>query len=175
MKKLIVLTVILGLSTVANAGLVATNPVATGNVTWDVIGDQLVGYNPTGTADAQGYAVWKGDGNVTVTPLGVVDQTGSYTDSLVPNTPPYNAGGMASVLDMGPAWGANCGQATGGYLPIAGDWYVFDLSLVPGTTGLIDLFNLEEGMTPVGTLEVVPEPATIALLGLGGLLLRRRK
>jgi len=176
MKKLIVLTVILGLSTVANAGLVSTDgPVSTGNVSWDVVGGQLVGYNATGVADVAGYWVVMGDAHVTVSAISPLVGD-NYEGSLVEDVADqFNAGDLGKVGDGG--WGGyDLSGGTGGiYTPIAGDWYVFDLS---GDASVSTPGYINVGLYPdlAGEmLTVIPEPATIALLGLGGLLLRRRR
>ena len=63
-----------------------------------------------------------------------------------------------------PAWNA-----------AAGDWYSASYSGSVGDTLQLLDYKVSTA-TPIGMLTVVPEPATIALLGLGGLaLLRRRK
>lgn len=81
------------------------------------------------------------------------------------------------------------------YWPDYGEWYEFTISSFPpspaiaaGDHVLIHVKGLSEGSTKLNlyasdgvklldqcTISVIPEPATIALLGLGGLLLRRRK
>ena len=81
------------------------------------------------------------------------------------------------------------------YQPDYGAWYDFSINSYPpapviaaGEHIQIRVKGLSEGSTTLSlyandgvkildqcTIAVIPEPATIALLGLGGLLLRRRK
>ena len=65
--------------------------------------------------------------------------------------------------------------------PADGDWFRMDFSLTEsaanGNTVQVDILDYGSGYALVSshTLDVVPEPMTIALLGLGGLFLRRRR
>jgi hypothetical protein len=55
--------------------------------------------------------------------------------------------------------------------------YATGFTALPGVTQL-QLWQLDDGYGPIqiiATLNLVPEPATIALLCLGGLLLRKKK
>ena len=59
-----------------------------------------------------------------------------------------------------------------------GDWFTMDMVAGPAGTQLVyDFFDFYTSTeTPdVLTVEFVPEPVTLALLALGGLLIRRRK
>jgi hypothetical protein len=59
-----------------------------------------------------------------------------------------------------------------------GDWFTVDLSGLLAGDFAFDLLDYKAGSTVISSVAgtvTVPEPMTIALLGLGGLFLRRRK
>jgi hypothetical protein len=183
MKKVLVLAMVLGLASMASATPIITPAAPTVGTAGGIVTMTLEGTAAEASVDGQagsgGYqgAVW-------------VDYT-VYTST------------QASITALG-AWTANVGGSlsmlnTKGYLPLgfdfvaacdvpwteagdvdAGAWATFDVTVVAGlpVSTMIPVEVLDAGYGIVGTtyIEVVPEPMTMALLGLGGLgLLRRRR
>lgn len=170
MKKLLILMLVLGMATVANAALSAI-PVTDGIVTWDVVGDQIVGYgNAIGLYDGELYPntglispadtdIGTGEGRTVV----AGDAAKITADTAFPG------GYYTYTIDQ--IAGISQNQSVG-------DWFMFDIAWVDSGDGkmYVDVYNASAEWAVVGTLEIIPEPMTIALLGLGGLfLLRRRK
>jgi len=77
-------------------------------------------------------------------------------------------------LGDGEIW-AMAHLTTGTLVYLDGDWLSFDVTLA-GATGTVSLYEYIEadGTTPFITSIFIPEPATIALLCLGGLLIRKK-
>jgi len=81
--------------------------------------------------------------------------------------------GYPGVKDAGSMIFGDTGTGAGGSLvPITG-LLVGDIGLGVSGAGLVSL--IDDNFQVVSSMEVIPEPMTIALLGLGGLFLRRRK
>ncbi|MFA5422466.1 MAG: PEP-CTERM sorting domain-containing protein [Phycisphaerae bacterium] len=78
--------------------------------------------------------------------------------------------GLEHGIDLATGW-----SGTAGYPEVeAGDW--FSIGYTGEVGDVIDIYDYAVSDTvPIGSVTVTPEPMTIALLGLGGLLLRRRK
>jgi len=163
MKKLFVLTLVLGWAGGAQAALTLVNvpaePIDIGEtVTITVNNSEDDAYS--GWLQIENLAVANFDGPPTFTPAG-------------------NPGGASTMI----------------FDPKYADWYQFSVVSFPPnpaiTSGdhiLVNVIGAGEGTVKLnlfaengtllldsGEITVVPEPATIALLGLGALLLRRRK
>lgn len=89
------------------------------------------------------------------------------------------AGGTGSVTSGGnPDAGNDYASAgKGANAPVAGNWSTVEFVGLAVGTYRIDLTNGGSGGTQLATadIEVVPEPSTVALLGLGTLVLLRKR
>jgi len=188
MKKLLVLIAVLVFSTAAMAGTVSVvvSPPANpeGYMPSEIITVQLIGAGYANTSPATTI------GKMAITALtadaGTAEGVGTLHTLLMGSlyqsgTLVNNGGVLISDIIGGLALGVNVGPPDGEAL------YTFDFHVpeVPYSTIItlgidgIDLkspFNtqLVADVIPA-EIHVVPEPMTIALLGLGGLFLRRRK
>jgi len=176
MKKFLVLTVVLGLASLASAAVAPLPTLGTyadsftlGNVDWtlDIDNNQIIG---TGTV------------------LGLYDESFYIYPSANGASTTFAAskGAYAAAGDTGAFTGtgiivAHAQDQDAEIMPnqSLGEW--FYINLTPGTDGQFCLLYVDGSDYNVGLTcevkngELIPEPMTIALLGLGGLFLRRRK
>ena len=169
MRKLLILTMVLGMASLASATVVVSGPT-------DVVAGNTYSYSLSGTsADTAGYAGYVyvdypgNPGGAVLSSVGMNTTNLTGTLSLYGTT--YLPDGFLFVA-------ANAPAATEVF---AGEWFTFDMT-IPAGAAVDDVFGIDilNGSWSVVqdgalALTVVPEPITMALLGLGGLFLRRRK
>jgi hypothetical protein len=191
MKKLLVLLTVLAMSSVASAAMIA--PVIT-SLNGEAIAPTNyieIGYSDTVDFDiwlvnAEGMKLMSLDALVSINGLATLDA------SIETLTWPYAEGFNNWVWDVQGKSGA---VATGSFMAGMGEGILVDHFLLHcdvddpendviisvsndlrwGGTLLIDGITAYAGEWGSATVHQVPEPMTIALLGLGGLFLRRRR
>ena len=165
MKKLMVLILVLALTSAANAVLIQVD----GQVgdTFDVQGGATISIVSEDSLNWLGYLIIEdGSGGVLTIPVG----TALAGDPALAGATPYTEAGWGSGYEITVAGSAS--------FPVGvGTQFTFDFTGLVGDTATISLFLDPEFTVPVASVSVniVPEPTTILLLGLGGLFLRRRR
>jgi hypothetical protein len=167
MKKLLVLLMVLGLVSSAQAALSLSLSATT----------VLTGGTVTVTISQDNQAFWDGYIILSEDTYNWADPTlASWNDSIV-------TGGIGNLGFINPVsgypgvYGTNVASNQVPNDVVAGD--MFTISILAGTTAGTTYLAVEDGsynyLISDVALQIVPEPMTIALLGLGGLFLRRRK
>ena len=168
MKKILVLMLVLGITSMASAALTLSGP------TQVVVGQTVT---ITLSADAESVAV--GDygyvyvGGPGADPVSMITMLTAMTDGLMSGVN-YTGNTYSYFYFVGADSPAD---TTPPYLS-AGDWLTFDVtaSVTPNLSVIgISVVSAMGYSGDSHNITVIPEPMTIGLLGLGGLFLRRRK
>ncbi|MEO1497021.1 MAG: PEP-CTERM sorting domain-containing protein [Planctomycetota bacterium] len=150
-------------------------------VTYDIIriDDNTVSFSGTGTLDSDLNAV------VDILFVGASSQTNdgpaTLTGDLGFGGQPFTSGGLNGLNDIFLSFGSSTSVdltttdgpvGTGGFSTTQSNFTVAPV----GTTGDITAFDFNTfSDTTIGTYRIVPEPTSLALLGLGGLIVARRR
>ena len=177
MRKLVILMLVLGMASFASAGLVLTIEDTSGTV------------DPDTLVKGESYTVWvsglEADQSITGGVYGPAGTAADWTKVSLSNPVVEDAAGDTSGNSyVGAYFGYDfaAGDTSTAILPDGADgkWFSWDLDAdAVGDFSLLlyDYTNINQTTalsTTTGKV-LIPEPMTIALLGLGGLLLRRRK
>ena len=177
MKKMLILTLILGMTSVASAGIVVvgTDGDTAGAVQTDpigsVVGQQALFMAVAGPGSITNETmVYPGNLAVLTDYTGLDGDLTAAVDGLISAyaaaNPGFNDGGSTEI------WFAEYFDGTappGTPPPVTGVLTTFDVS------GTVEVYLMDPELSGVMSAAVIPEPITLSLLGLGGLFLRRRK
>ena len=165
MRKLLVLFLVLGLTSAANAMLITVD--GQEGESFEVDLSTTITVVSEDASSWLGYIIVEEGGAGSLENTVILDAAGDLGAAVAYTEAGWGTGYEISA-SMGPA---------GDPAIAAGSQFSFDYVGAVGDTATISLFVDPEYTTPVASvnLTVVPEPMTVILLGLGGLFLRRRR
>jgi hypothetical protein len=170
MKKLLGLFLVLGFVSLANA--VINSPMWIVPFTDGTVGIELLSGMSSAVDNYGGYWALIGvdPASGIIAPPPPLDMSYLFGSSTQFGLPEGVIGGF--VASSTSSWTAASGIYAYNFTPIAGSGiYLYRLDDGFGSATLVDVLTLDREPRP----PITPEPATIALLCLGGLMLRRKK
>ena len=193
-KKILVLVLVCGLASVANAGLLLSVNGSLDPVDSEItirIGETVVldihGDNPADVGPAQGYLLIEGPGSINGATLVHAGALSYYNDAGAMaegvGLPAGDADGVVALFQEYLARPAltDVSYSFIGDSPPVDDFVngllVDDIIMTCEGLGDVTVTLMDETFAVLDTAVIhqIPEPMTLALLGLGGLFLRRRK
>jgi hypothetical protein len=172
MKKLLVLTLVLGIASLASASITLVTDYDGSDLNpGDTINFALVS-SALGPFQGDTWAVATDAGTVAITPIAIASLTNTVVGDIENNSTILNPAGTVGL------WGTTLWSNFAASFP-GGEVYTGVLTVA--ASGTISVYApiaedtaFPEASTTVA-VKVIPEPATMALLGLGALVLRRKK
>jgi len=165
MRKMLVLILVLGLASAANAMLIKVDEQEGDSFEVDI--KSTITVVSDDSSSWLGYIIIEEGGAGSMENVVILDAAGDIGAAAA-----YTEAGWGTGFELTASMSPNGNPAVA-----AGSQFSFDYVGAIGDTATISLFVDPEYTTPVASVNVtvVPEPMTVLLLGLGALFLRRRR